>query len=93
MALQSLNKSPRNRRRNRGCRLIRRRPIPNPRQILDRAYRTLVHALYYIGSNETETYVILETARRELFREKFQFTKYPQYGHHCKKCQHYRRHR
>jgi hypothetical protein len=64
--------------------MIRRR-IPS-RSILDRAYRSLVHALYYIGSRERDTWGILETARRELFREKFGFTKYPMYGHHCNKC-------
>lgn len=62
----------------------RRRRLP--RTQLDRAYRSLVHAIYYIGPEERETIGILETARRDLFRGKFQFTKYPQYGHHCMKC-------
>jgi hypothetical protein len=72
---------------------IRHRPILNPRKILDRTYRSVVHALWYIGPGERETWGILETARRELFREKYQFTKYPLYGHHCKNCHRYdRRH-
>lgn len=61
------------------------------RKILDRAYRSLVHAIYYIGPDERETVGLLETARRELFRAKFQFTKYPMYGHHCKNCHRYSR--
>jgi hypothetical protein len=65
------------------------RPISNPRKVLDRAYRSLVHALYYIGPAERETWGILETARRELFRDKYRFTKYPLYGHHCGKYHRY----
>ena len=70
--------------------MIRRRPI-SEREVLDKTYRTLVHAIYYIGPDERETCGILETARRALFLEKFKFTKYPMYGHHCKNCHHYRR--
>jgi hypothetical protein len=63
------------------------------RRQLDRAYRSLVHAFYYIGPDERETSGILESARRELYRAKLEFTKYPLYGHHCHKCPRYdRRH-
>ncbi len=56
-----------------------------------RAYRSLVHAIYYIGPAERDTIGILETARRALFLERFQDTKYPQYGHHCSMCRLYSR--
>ena len=56
--------------------------------MLDKAYRSLVHAF---GPDERETAGILETARRQLFREKLEFTKYPLYGHHCEKCPLYER--
>jgi hypothetical protein len=65
------------------------RPRPISRTQLNCAYRSLVHALYYVGPREREIWGILETARRELFREKFRFTKYPIYGHQCNKCYRY----
>jgi hypothetical protein len=63
----------------------------NRRRQHDKAYRSLVHAIYYVGPDERDTAGILETARRALFHDKFEFTKYPQYGHHCQMCHRYNR--
>jgi hypothetical protein len=57
-----------------------------------RAYRTLNHAILYLGENIEEKIAVdyLELARREVLREKRAVSPYALYGHWCEKCPRYR---
>ncbi len=67
---------------------------PNQRRErqLIKAFRSLHHAMLYLGPDDDEKAAsgTLELAKREVYKEKFQITRYAQWSHFCGKCSRYR---
>jgi hypothetical protein len=62
----------------------------NHQSTIRRAYRTIMHAMLYVGPDEPITISYLEVARREVYKAKANLTRYAAYSHFCSKCPKYR---